>query len=538
MNAPDLFVAMLAFLCVLALLAQRARIAYPIAFLLGGIALGFLPHLPAVTVPPQYMLTIFLPPLIMEAAYSTSWRDFKFNLRPILQLSVGLVVLTALAVAWLFERLIPGGGWILGFVLGAIISPPDAVAASAIVKRLNVPKRIITVLEGESLLNDATGLILYQVAVGAIVLYGLDAGQTQGFSLLEMAQTFTWMVIFGLGVGLSVGHGFMRLFPKLREPSVEVVSSFIVPYISYLLAEAGHGSGVLAVVCTGIVVGWHAPGLLTPEQRLQSEAVWRTVTFLLNGVVFLLIGLSFPSILNDLSDYSLSTLLTYAAEVCGVIVVTRLVYVFVIAYGTRFLFRSILKRDPYPAWQNVFVIGWTGMRGVVSLATALALPLALYDGTPFPHRSLLIFLAFAVIVFTLVAQGLSLPFLLRHLPLSFNQALLEEDWRARVAAALEALKHIEALPTEAASDTVRQRILSHYRDRLRALGDGPSTPLHPTEQPSAKNHPLVQAESRLWHDVLGVERRAVLRLRAEFKISDDAMHDMLRDLDLLQARFS
>lgn len=528
MPLPELFISALIVLCVIAMLAQRTRVSYPIAFLLGGIILGCIPQTPDIRIPQEYILVAFLPPLLMDAAFFTSLRDFMRNIRPILQLSIGLVVITTVAIAALFGTIISPGAWIGGFILGAIISPPDAVAATSIIKNLRVPKRIVTVLEGESLLNDATGLVLYKVAVGAM-LYG-------SFSFISAGTNFLWMAVAGTIIGLALGFFFVMLYPRLKEPSVEILSTFILPYAAYVGAEFIHASGVLAVVAAGLVLGWYAPTLFSVQSRVSMGVVWKIVIFLLNALVFLMIGLTVPEVIEDLSPrYAALTLFAYAAMVCGVTVLVRLLYVYGSVYGLWYIFGR--KKEPRPSYQNVFVIAWTGMRGVVSLATALALPVFLVDESPFPDRSLIIFLAFSVIVFTLVIQGLSLPYLLKLIPLSFNPDIIREDWEARVNTTRRALEHVEMMEiTDPLHHPARERILNYYKTKLSALGDGPNTPLYASEEPGNQTHPLMQAESRIWRQVLNIERSAVIELRKKFQISDDIMNEILRELDFMEHR--
>lgn len=529
MHIPEMLILLFLVICVATIAAQRLRVAYPIAYLASGIALAFVDHLPDMRINPEWMLVLFLPPLLMEAAYFTSYRDFRRNFRWILQLAVGLVFASAFAVAYVLQQLIPGAGWALGLVLGAVVSPPDAAAATSMIKHLRVPKRIVTILEGESLINDATGLVLYKFAVAAVV--------TGSFSAAQASMSFVWMVAAGLGVGLSAGWIYMKLFPHIRELSVEILSTFVLPYLAYILAESVGGSGVLAVVSGGLVVGWLAPETFTPQFRLPAEAVWQMTVYVLNGLVFCLIGLEFPRILAELGGYAPATLIGYAGAVFVAAVLVRFVWVFGFAYGIRFLFPRMRKNDPYPAWQNVTIVAWTGMRGVVTVATALALPYTLADGTPFPHRDLIIFLALSLVCFTLVFQGLLLPTLLRVLKLNYNAAIIQEDWEARVVAAREALCKLEDVAREKdLQGPALERIRSHYRDRLESLGDGPNTPLF-AEQPMTHNHPLVQAEHRIWQEALNIERQAVITLRKSFKIGDEVMNDMLREIDYMTNRF-
>jgi CPA1 family monovalent cation:H+ antiporter len=531
METAEILTTLLLVICLLATLAEHVRTPGPIVFLLGGTALAFIPALQAFDIEPQAILTIFLPPLLMEAAFFTSVRDFRNNIRPILQLAVGLVAVTAAAVAYVFVHMLPGATWALGFVMGAIVSPPDAVAATSIIRRMRVPRRIVAIIEGESLINDASGLILYNFAVAAVM--------TGKFSGWEAGQHFLWMIACGVAVGVGLAKLYMFLYPRIRELSVEILLTFVVPYVAYLAAEKLGGSGVLAVVAAGLYVSWNAPAVLTPAFRLPAEAIWKMVTFILNGLVFMLIGLKIPALLSRLSVYAPAELFRYSALICATALLVRIVYVFATAYGIRFLFPALRRRDPYPGWQNVFVIGFIGMRGVVSLATALALPVTMGWGPAFPYRDLITFLALSLIVFTLVAQGLSLPWLLRKLTLTFDPRILQEDWNARVSAARQALAKIDEVEKSGGAHSgALERIRAHYLARLESLGDGPNTPLFATEIPSSAEHPLVKEENRLWQDTLAIERDVVVGLRRAYAIGDDVMHDILRELDLLSARFA
>lgn len=532
MNGAEIFLIMLLAVSVVAYLAQRVGMAMPIAFVLAGMALAVIPDFPKFEIPPDMLLLLFLPPLLSEAAYFTSLRDFIANYRPILQLAIGLVVVTCAGVAYGLHWLMPEIGLAVCFVLGAIISPPDAVAAVSVTKKVAVPRRVQVLLEGESLINDATGLVLYKFAVAAAV--------TGGFSIAGASLHFVWMVVSGLALGALVGWISVRIFPRIRELSVEILVTFLTPYAAYLLAEAVHGSGVLAVVASSIVVSWNAPRIFPSAFRVPALAVWKMVTFVLNGLVFLLIGLYFPSILRGLAAYETSDVVMLAIAVPLAAIAVRFIWIFLLAYGSRYLFPSIRRKDPYPSWQNVFVVAWTGMRGVVSLATALALPTALADGwTPFPHRDLILFLSFDVILVTLVLQGLSLPWIIRNLSLTYDMNALQEQWTARKEAVTAALERLETLRDDRTiQSAAMQRILSHYHDRMESLGDGPNTPLNNNEPPSSESHPIIQTENRIWRDVLDAERQAVVQLRQTFKISDEVMHNILRDIDLLHNRFA
>ncbi len=528
---PTILVIMLAAICLCALVANRLRLAPPIVFLLGGVALALFPHMPSVHIEPEYMLIVFLPPILMEAAFFTSIRDFRSELRAILLLAIGLVAFTALAVAAVVVAILPGATWALGFILGAIVSPPDAAAATGAIKGITLPKRIVSILEGESLVNDASGIVLYKLAIGAVLV--------GSFSLMDATMLMAWKTIGGIAIGLAIAFIFVRLFRYLRDPSVEILTTFLPPYAAFIVAESIDMSGVLAVVSAGLYVGWHAPRIFSARMRISAEAVWKMVVFFLNALAFLLIGLQLPELIERLDILGNPSILTLAGVVCLVSVAVRFFWVFTMAYGLRYVLNQTGRiHEAYPSWQNVFVVAWTGMRGVVTLALALAIPLTLADGSAFPHRDLIIFLSVSVIIFTLVLQGLTLPWLTRVLTLSFDPKRLQEEWHARVYAARSAIARLDELKND---DTVHlpalARIREHYTERLQSLGDGPNSPLHPDHAPGLMSHPLLQAENRLWAEVLDMERKTLIELRRNYTIADDVLHDMLREMDLLAARF-
>lgn len=527
---PTTLLIILTAICLCALLAHRLKVAPPIAFLLGGLALALVPDMPKVHIDPEYMLLIFLPPILMEAAFFTSLRDFRDNLQQILLLAIGLVMMTSIAVAATTVALIPGAGWALGFVLGAIVSPPDAAAATAALRGFVIPKRVKSILEGESLVNDATGIVLYKFAVAAVIV--------GSFSVADASLAFLWKAFGGLAVGILVAFVFIRMFRYLVDPSVEILSTFLPPYAAYIIAESFDMSGVLGVVSAGLMVGWHAPNLFTPRMRLSAEAIWHMVVFFLNSLAFLIIGLQLPDLIARLDVANNPSLITLALAICIASVAMRFVWVYLMAYGLRRFMPSHLRLKYYPAWQNVFVVAWTGMRGVVTLALALALPLTLPNGLPFPQRDLIIFLSTSVIIFTLIAQGLTLPWLTRTLRLSFEPKRMKEEWQARVAGAQQALARLDELEKLPDVHTpALMRIREHYTERLESLGDGPNTPLSPDEASPLTSHPLLQAENRLWAEAIRCERETLIRLRRNYAIGDDVMNDILRELDLLASRF-
>ncbi len=528
---PHHLIVILCAICVCALLAHRLQLAPPIAFLFGGLALALVPGMHVPNIEPQYMLVLILPPILMEAAFFTSLREFKAQLRPILLLAVGLVMCTAAAIAFVIVHLIPGANWALGFVLGAIVSPPDAAAATSALRGAPIPRRILTILEGESLMNDATGIVLYKFAVAAVV--------TASFSLPGAGLDLVWKASMGIGTGLAIGYVFVRMFPYLRDQSVEILATFVPPYAAYLLGESLGASGVLATVACGLLIGWHAPALFSPRMRMPTEAVWKMVVFLINAIAFMLIGLQMPGLIARLHIYSLHLVVASTLAVCAATIIIRFAYVFAATHLTRWLFPRIRREDPAPPWQNVFLISWTGMRGVVTLALALALPLTLKDGVnPFPYRDLIVFLSTAVILLTLVMQGLTLPWLMRKLTLSFDPRRMQEEWIARMAIAQRALNTLEELERQPGTHRpALERIRSHYAERVESLGDGPNTPLHGEKDVSMRNHPLLVAENRIWQVVLKRERETLFSMRRRFTISDEVMYDLLREMDLLAARF-
>jgi Na+/H+ antiporter len=521
----------------LATLANRIKVPYPILLVLGGLVLGFVEFLPQVALKPDVVFLLFLPPLLYVSAIFTSWRDFRANLRPISLLAVGLVLMTTCVVAAVAHWTV-GLPWAAAFVLGAIVSPTDAIAATAVAQRLGVPRRIVTILEGESLVNDATGIVAYRIAVGAVV-----AGT---FSLWQAGLQFIIGAVGGIAVGLAVGWAVLWARRHVSEdPSVQNTISLLTPFAAYLLAEEPSHyawkellhlpgefafSGVLSVVATGLYVGRRGPYVITPETRLQGYAFWELVTFLLNGLIFALIGLQLRDIVQGLSEFSAATLILYAALISLTVILVRFLWVFPATYVPRWLSRSLRERDPSPSPRAVTVIAWTGMRGVISLAAALALPLTVEGGAPFPGRDLILFLTFSVILATLVVQGLSLPALIRGLGLEDDGSQEREEIEGRIEVAQAALARIEELVEEdwVREDTAeRVRGLYNYRrSRFSARFDGDEDGI---EERSA-------AYQRFMRELLRTQRRALIELRNEGRIGDEAMHRIERDLDLEESR--
>lgn len=503
----------------LAFLAQKARVPYPIFLVVGGMGLAFVPGLPAVSLDPQLVFLFFLPPILYGAGYFTSWRDFRSNLVSITLLAVGLVVATTLAVAWVVVTLVPGVPWEAALVLGAIVSPPDAVAATAIAQRTRLPRRIVTILEGESLVNDATGLVLLKFATAAIV--------TGRFEVVPGIVQFGIMAAGGIALGLAFGWLFAQGLKRLDDPILSTTASLLFSFVTYIAAEHVAVSGVLATVTAGVVQGRYLPRILSSRTRVESTAVWQTVIFLLNALVFVLIGLQLPNVLATL-DWPWPVVVDGIFATFGAMVVVRLAWMFPGAYLPRLLLPKYRAKHPYPPWQAVAVVGWAGMRGVVSLAAALSLPLVLADGRPFPARSLILFVTFAVILGTLVFQGLTLAPLVRWLRVEEDRSREKEERHARLALAEAALDDLDgAMDARNLQAHQVHGVRQEYVQRVRALkgldGDGPA-------------HAPLALTADLRRTAIDAQRRRLLELRDEEVIGDDVLHRIQHELDLEELR--
>lgn len=502
-----------------ALLAHKWEIPYPIMLVLGGLAFALIPGLPRVRLNPELVFLFFLPPLLYPAALFTSWRDFRANLRPISLLAIGLVLFTTAAIGWL-THLLTGLPPAAGFVLGAIVSPPDAVAATAVTERLRVPRRIITILEGESLVNDATALVAYRFAIAALL--------TGTFSLTQATGKFALVSAGGILMGLAVGWIVSRVQARLDDPPVQITLSLLTPFAAYLPADHLGVSGVLAVVAAGIYIGRRSPQTITARFRLQAFPVWEMIVFLLNGLVFILIGLQLPEVMKNLAGRPTPELLWQAAAISGAVILVRLLWVFPGIYLPRLLFPKKCARDPAPNWRPALIIGWTGMRGVVSLAAALALPLTLTDGSPFPGRDLILFFTFSVILATLVLQGLSLPFLIRSLKVKDDGGHEREERLARLKANQAALARLHELRDTAHPDA-HEHLRREYEDRIRQLEIEPGE-----DTPLSTLH--TGGYDQLLRETLAVERNIILQLRNEKVINDAVLRRIQRDLDLAEGQ--
>lgn len=501
----------------------RLRVPYPILLVLGGLALGFMPGLPDLALPPDLVLVAILPPLLYSAAFFTSLRDLRANLGAISLLAIGLVGATMVGVALVAHAWIDGFGWPEAFVLGAVLAPTDAIAATSIARRLDVPRRVVTVIEGESLVNDGTALVLYKVAVGVAV--------SGGFSIASSSGRLVVNAVGGVLVGLVVGYVIREVRRRTPFAPSSITIAFLTGYFAYLPADAIGVSGVLAVVTAGVFMGWHTPQLTTVETRLQGTAFWEVLTFLLNSLLFVLVGLQLPRILDKLSAQAGTTLLRDGAIVAAAVIVIRLLWVFPFTYAPKLVVGRLRSRDMFPDWRLPTLVGWAGMRGAVSLAAALAIPLRTHEGTPFPHRDLIIFLVFCVILVTLVLQGSTLSLLIRALGLEDDGIGRKEEGKARIKAAEAALARLEELIDEdwVREDTAeRMRGLYNFRrNRFRARFD---------DEDDGAIEEQSTSYQRLRRELLDAERAAVIGLRNQGYINDDVMHKVERDLDLEDSR--
>lgn len=511
-------------LCVVAglvILARKLALPYPVILVIAGLVLGFMPGAPLIgRFQPDIFFFFVLPPLLYPAALVTSWRDFRRNLPSILLLATGLVIATMFGVAWMAHHFLPMLPWASALALGAIVSPTDTVAATTVIRRLAVPHRIEAILEGESLINDATGLVALQFAVAAVL--------TGSFSPGEAAVRFLVVSFGGVGVGLLVGIVNRWLQRQLDDPPVQITVSLLTPFAAYLSAERFHVSGVLAAVAAGMFVGWHSPVTIGARTRLQANAFWDMIVFLLNGLVFVVIGLQLPGILRALHGVPFSTLAADGLAVCTAVIGVRIGWALV---GIS-LARPIpgLKRF-VPPFSHLLIMAWAGMRGAISLAAAFALPLTLTNGEPFPGRDYILFLTFCVIFVTLVLQGLTLPLLIRVLRVRDDGLLHEEERRARFEANTAALEFIDrAIAEEGVSKDVGQRLRAEYDDRIAQLRAYEAHPDHRGGGIAIGDYQRLQA------DALKVERDTIIRLRNELVINDEALRRIQRDLDLAEAR--
>jgi monovalent cation/hydrogen antiporter len=524
-SAAGVFLILLLFVVAFALLARKLQTPYPIVLVIAGLVLSAIPGTPQIELNPELVFFVVLPPLLYAAAWVTSWREFRHNLVSIVSVACGLVAFTIVGVAVASQWLFPGFDWRIGVVLGAVVAPTDAIAATAIASQVGLPRRIVDLLEGESLVNDATGLLALEFGL-ALVLGGM--APTVGTGLLR----FGYLVAAGLGAGAIVALVVAWIERWIDDGPIEIAISLMVPYAAYLGAEAIHASGVLAVVTSGLVLSHRSAELFSPSVRLQVYAVWNAAVFILNGVVFVLIGLQMSGIVRSLAGATLTRLVADAALFSALVIGLRLVWVFPGARLSYFIRQRLLHQsEARPSGRQLLVFGWSGMRGVVSLAAAMALPAVVPGGDPFPQRSLIVFLAFSVVVSTLVVQGLSLAPLIRALGLAGGSGPNCEAEEAHRIAIQAALAHLEEARghDRAEYGGVYDDLAQHYREQLDALTgatDG-ATDARPLQY---------HKHQALSHELLRVQRRALQHLRRDGRIDEQVLRNLERDLDLQEAR--
>jgi Na+/H+ antiporter len=518
---------LLVFVVGLAALAKRLQTPYPIVLVIGGLVLSFFPHVPRIQLSPDIIFLVILPPLLFSAAAVTSWRDFRYNLVSISMLALGLVGFTVWGVAAATRWLLPGFTWQLGQVLGAVVCTTDAIAATAISRRLGLPQRLVTIIEGESMVNDASGLLALQFATARIMTGHVPAPG-------ERFVTFFYLVASGIVIGLLLGKLVRIAAQRIDDAPIEITISVIAPYLVYLAAESVHSSGVLATVVCGLYLGRTSSIFFSTRARLQSSAVWETLTFVLNGIVFILIGLQLPYILAEIPSLSLGRLVVKGLLLSAIVIALRVIWVYPGGWTANWIRTRLLHQpEPRPSPQALFIAGWTGMRGVVALAAALSLPAALKDGSPFPQRNVIIFLTFCVIFVTLVLQGLTLPSLIRVLGLAGAGGRDPEEDEARRAMIEAALAYLRQTRESDRPEfgPVYDDLIRMQQGRLTVLqGDTPED-----EDYGVHNY---QRFRELSVTVLGLQRAAILQLRNEDKINDEVMRRLETELDLIEARNS
>jgi Na+/H+ antiporter len=526
MHQAEILVFLLAVMTALVVASRKLALPYPVLLVLGGLTLSFIPRLPALRLNPEFVFFFCLPPLLYPAALATSWRDFRRNLRPILLLAIGLVLFTMAAIAAVAHAIIADMPWAAAFALGAIVSPPDAVAATAVIRRLSVPQRIEAIVEGESLVNDATALVALRFAVAALAM--------GSFSITSAAIEFVWIAAGGIFFGLFVGYVLRWVQQRVDDPPINITISLLSPFLAYLPAERLHLSGVLATVAAGVYLGWHGPLVIRARTRLQAAAFWEMIVFLLNGLIFVTIGLQLPEILRQLSGESWTRLVANGAAISGAVILVRIGWVYSATYLPRWLFPKLRARDPSPPWQEVMLVAWAGMRGVISLAAAFALPFALNDGSPFPARGYILFLTFCVILATLVLQGLTLPAMIRWLGIAQDRLTDDEERGARFQANQAALNLIEQLANQCdVPIDVAERLRAEYRERMQELQRCASGGADAASGEVATPH-----YRQLQYEALKIERQTIIRLRNQRVINDEALRRIQRDLDLAEARLT
>lgn len=520
------FLWLLLFVVGFGLLAKKLKVPYPIVLVIGGLLLSFVPGMPKITLNPDIVFLVVLPPLLYNAAWLTSWREFSYNFVSIFLLAFGLVAFTVLGVTQAGQWLLPGFDWRVGLVLGAVVAPTDAIAATSIAKRIGLPKRLVDILEGESLLNDATALLALEFGLAV-----LSGGQAPTF--LAGSLRLLYLTTMGILVGSVIGAIVHLIEDRIDDGPIEIALSILTPYVAYLTTESIHASGVIAVVTCGLYLSRNSSHFFSASVRLQIWAVWDSLIFILNSLVFVALGLQLHYVRETIRDSDRKTLILYGLAFSAFVILLRMIWNFPGAYLANLIRRRLLhQNEPMPGARQIFVVGWTGMRGVISLAAAIALPVTLADGSPFVQRSAIIFLAFAVILVTLVLQGLTLPPLIRALGLAGSSASHPEEKEARRTMVESALAYLEDArrKDDPGFAEVYDDLAQHYHHRLATLseaGDGVVEGVNPD---------FYQRFVDVSRDLLRVERQTAVRLRNQRAINDELLRELERELDLGEAR--
>ncbi len=504
-------------------IANRFHLPLEIFLVIGSCIISLIPGLPNFQLNPMIVFYLFLPPILFHGAYFTAWRDFKFNLRPISLLAFGLVIATMLLVAVIAKYLIPGFTWAEGFLLGAIVSPTDASSATAIIKKFGAPRRAITVLDGESLVNDATALILFRFALAAIL------GGT--FSMTSALSNFVVITAGSIVLGLIICFVAVFIMKRINSVASETTFTFVIAFSCYIVGEAIGVSGVITTVVCGIYFGIRFPEIASSQTRIQAKASWNTLIFVINGFVFMLIGLKLPTLVRNLQGQSLTEIIFYGVMISIAVILIRILWMFPMAYLPRKLFPSIARRDPMPPWQMLFILSWSGMRGIVSLAAALSIPFQLSPGIAFPHRDSFLIITYCVIVMTLLIPSFSLPCLLTFFHLSESEDMMKQEALARIQALETVLEDVEkVVKQEKIPDDMFYDFKKHICGRL----DIVKTQLNDMPYSTLTNE--YQALKILTSSAIESERKTILKLRRSGEIHDEVFHLLSDELDLEEMR--
>ena len=514
-------------MAMLFVISQRIKISYPILLVIGGLGISLIPGMPVISINPDLVFLVFLPPLLFEAAWYTNWDSLKKWRRSIISLGFGLVFFTSIAIAYFSVNIIPGFTLALGFLLGGIISPPDAVAATSVLKGVKIPKRGITLLEGESLVNDAASLTVFRFAVAVIL--------TGQFVFQKAASEFVVLSIMGVVVGLAVAH-ILYLFLRYvaKSSSISTPITLIAPYIMYIVAEHFHWSGVLAVVSGGLFLSFRSGDYLNYHTRIQTKEVWATLGFLLNGFVFILIGLELPVIVAGLGAYSQGEAINYALIISAIVIVLRIVLVYLSEFLPRMLSKKIRVREKSPGWKLPLIVGWAGMRGVVSLASALAIPLTLNNGDPFPHRNLILFITFVVILITLVFQGLTLPILIKLIKIDeidIEEPVENQIDEIRVLLAKESIAYLDQ---NYSKEMEEHETIARIKEQLqRSISVSENAK---QDDNCAQLTAVRSLYNKIMLEIVAIRRNGLYKIREEKHYDSSIIKDLEYTLDLEESR--